>query len=179
MNLWHDVPAGEKDELNVIVEVPKGSQNKYELDKATSLIMLDRANYSAAAYPCEYGFIPQTLAEDGDAIDVLLLSSYPIPPGILVKARPVAYMEMIDSGEADPKIVAVPVDDKRFDHVQDLKDINPHTVRELKHFFETYKHLKGDSPEEHHVTVPSFKDRAEAEAAFERSRKMYEDSRKK
>ena len=99
MNLWHDVPLGDDapNEINVIIEIPKGSHNKYEIDKETGLIKLDRANYSAAAYPCEYAFAPQTYAEDGDAIDVLILSTFPIPPGILVKARPVAFMEMSES----------------------------------------------------------------------------------
>lgn len=161
--------------MNVIIEVPKGSSNKYELDKETGLIVLDRANYSAAAYPCEYGFVPRTLADDGDAIDVLLLSTYPVLPGILVRARPVAYMEMIDSGDADPKIIAVPAEDKRWDHVKDVGDINPHTLKELKHFFETYKHLKGETPTDYKVEIPSFKGKAEAEAAFEESVKRYKD----
>ncbi len=171
MNLWHDIPAGENfpEEINVIIEVPKGSQNKYELDKETGLIHLDRANYSAAAYPCEYGYVPQTLAEDGDAMDVLLLSSFPIPPGILVKMRPVAYMEMIDTGEADAKIIGVPVKDKRWEGVRDLSDINPHTLKEIQHFFETYKELKGDK-----VEIPGFKNKATAVQALKESLDLYQ-----
>lgn len=176
MNIY-DIDPGTKEEMNVIVEVPKGSSNKYELDKETGLIMLDRANYSAAAYPCEYGFVPRTLAEDGDAIDVLVLATYPLLPGVLVKARPVAYMEMIDTGEADPKIIAVPVHDKRWDDVQDLKDLNKHTLRELQHFFETYKHLKGEDAKKYEVTIPSFKGKAEAEAAFDKACKMYAETK--
>lgn len=170
MNIYHDIQPGSADEMNVIVEVPKGSQNKYEIDKATGLIALDRANYSAAAYPCEYGFVPQTLWDDGDAVDVLLLASFPIPPGILVKARPVALMKMIDSGDNDYKIIAVPVDDRRWDDVQNLSDINKHTLREIQHFFETYKVLKGKKAE---VVIEGFEDKAAAVAAFERSRKLY------
>jgi inorganic pyrophosphatase len=132
---------------------------------------LDRANYSAAAYPCEYGFVPQTLWDDGDALDVLLLASFPIPTGILVNARPVGLMEMIDSGEQDNKIIAVPVNDKRWDTVKDLSDINPHTLQELKHFFETYKTLKGKE-----VVVPGFKGAADARAAFARSVQLYKDT---
>ncbi|MGB4076594.1 MAG: inorganic diphosphatase [Minisyncoccia bacterium] len=162
----YDIDPGTKEEMNVIVEVPKGSSNKYEIDKDTGLIALDRANYSSAAYPCEYGFVPRTLADDGDAIDVLLLATYPVLPGILVKARPVGYMEMIDSGEADPKIIAVPVADKRWENVQDITDVNPHTLKELQHFFETYKHLKGKDQNQYVVTIPSFKGKAEAEEAF-------------
>ena len=169
----YDIDPGTKDEINVIVEVPKGSSNKYELDKETGLIVLDRANYSAASYPCEYGFVPRTLAEDGDALDVLVLATYPLLPGILVKARPVAYMEMIDTGEADPKVIAVPVNDKRWENVQDLEDINPHTLKELQHFFETYKHLKGKEANQYEVTIPSFKGKAEAIAAFDRACALY------
>jgi inorganic pyrophosphatase len=167
----YDISPGTKEEMSVIVEVPKGSSNKYELDKETGLIMLDRANYSAAAYPVEYGFVPRTLAEDGDALDVLVLATYPILPGVLVKVRPVAYMEMVDTGESDPKIIAVPVKDKRWDDVQDLADINKHTLKEIQHFFETYKHLKGKGNE---VTIPSFKGKAEAEVAFEKAIQAYE-----
>jgi inorganic pyrophosphatase len=174
MNILHDIEPGTKDEMNVIVEIPKGSQNKYEIDKETGLIALDRANYSAAAYPVEYGFIPRTLWDDGDAVDVLILATFPIPPGILVKARPVALMEMIDTGENDHKIIGVPVDDRRWDEVQDLGDINKHTLREIQHFFETYKSLKGKPAE---VVVNGFKGKREAQAAFERSRTMYEEKK--
>jgi len=103
MNLWHDIPLGENapDEINVIIEIPKGSPNKYEIDKTTGLIKLDRVNYSAAPYPFDYGFAPQTLWGDNDPLDVVVLTSYPLYPGILVAVRPVAVMEMIDNGESD------------------------------------------------------------------------------
>lgn len=170
MNLWHDVPLGNTspEEINIIVEIPKGSNNKYEIDKDTGLMALDRANYSAAAYPCEYAFVPQTYAEDGDAMDALLLSSFPISPGILVRSRVVAFMEMIDTGEIDPKVICVPVKDKRWENVKDLEDINPHTLKELKHFFETYKELKGDK-----VEVPGFKNKAAALEAIKKSADAY------
>jgi inorganic pyrophosphatase len=175
MDLYHDIPAGSKDEMNVIVEIPKGSSNKYEIDKATGLIALDRANYSAAPYPCEYGFVPQTLWDDGDALDVLILATFPVLPGILVRARPVGIMEMIDEGENDYKIIAVPVDDKRWDDVQDLTDINEHTLKELQHFFETYKELKGKG---NGVVINGFKGKEEAQKAFEKGGRMYADSKK-
>ena len=103
MNLWHDVTIGENvpEEFNCIIEIPKGSHNKYEIDKETGLIALDRANYNAAPYPFDYAFIPQTLWEDGDALDVVVLTTYPLNVGVLVKVRPVALMEMTDSGESD------------------------------------------------------------------------------
>ena len=101
MNLLHDLPAGSADAMNVIVEIPRGSKNKYEIDKETGLIKLDRVNHSAQAYPFDYGFVPQTLWDDGDALDVVLLTTEPLFPGLLLEARPVAIMHMIDGGEAD------------------------------------------------------------------------------
>ena len=144
MNLWHEVSKGENipNEINVIIEIPKNSPNKYEIDKETGLISLDRANYSSAPYPFDYGFVPQTLWEDNDPLDVVVLTTFPLHPGILVKSRPVAVMEMIDDGESDYKIIAVPVDDKRWDDTHDLADLNKHMVKEFVHFFETYKELK-------------------------------------
>ena len=174
MNLLHDIDPGTKDEMNVIIEIPKDSHNKYEIDKKTGLIKLDRANYSSAAYPFDYGFVPQTLWDDGDALDVIVLTTYPLNVGIVVPARPVAIMSMTDCGDMDDKIIAVPTEDKRWDDVQDLADINKHTLKEFAHFFETYKVLKGKPVS---VTIGGFKGRAEAEAAFERARKMYDDKK--
>src|SRR5690606_37931424 len=122
MNLLHDVPAGTADEMNVIIEIPRYSKKKYEIDKETGLIKLDRTMHTAQDYPFDYGFVPQTLFDDGDALDVVLLTTYPLAPGILVKVRPVAIMEMIDGGERDDKVVAVPVEDPRFEEVKDLAD---------------------------------------------------------
>src|SRR3990167_1852882 len=120
MNLLHDIDSGTKEAMNVIIEIQKDSHNKYEIDKATGLIKLDRANYSAAAYPFDYGFVPQTLWDDDDALDVILLTTYPLNVGILVVARPVGILNMTDSGDADDKVIAVPVDDKRWEDVQNL-----------------------------------------------------------
>lgn len=161
--------------MNVIIEIPKDSHNKYEIDKKTGLIKLDRANYSAAAYPFDYGFVPQTLWDDGDALDVVLLTTYPLNVGILVAARPVAILHMTDGGDADDKIIAVPTEDKRWDDVQDLPDINKHTLKELAHFFETYKNLNGKP--EARVVVGAFAGRAEARAAYLRARTMYDDTK--
>jgi inorganic pyrophosphatase len=145
MNYWHDIPIGKNvpEEFNCIIEIPKGSYNKYEIDKETGMIALDRANYSYAPYPFDYGFVPQTLWDDGDALDVLVLTTFPLNPGILVRVRPVAVMDMTDSGESDYKIIAVPVDDKRWEDIKDLSDLNKHSLKEFTHFFETYKQLKG------------------------------------
>jgi len=172
MNLWHDVPIGDNapEEINVIIEIPRGSNNKYEIDKATGLIKLDRTNYSSAAYPVDYGFAPQTLWDDADALDVIVLTTYPLQTGILVAVRPVAIMEMTDDGESDHKIISVPSEDKRWDDVKDLKDLNKHTLKEIQHFFETYKQLKGKANE---VKIHGFKGRADALAAVKRSIELY------
>ena len=170
MNLWHDIPAGEKDTLNVIIEIPKFSKNKYEIDKATGLIALDRVMHSAQDYPFDYGFVPQTYWHDDDALDVILLTTYPLSPGILVRARPVALLRMIDGGERDDKIIAVPSADPRWDTVKDKADINPHTLREIEHFFSTYKQVQHKE-----VSVSGVDGRAEAEAAFAESRALYAD----
>jgi len=168
MNLLHDIAPGTAEEMNVIVEIPKGSKNKYEIDKETGLIALDRVLHSAQDYPFDYGFVPQTLWDDGDALDVVLLTTYPLLPGILVRARPVAILPMIDGGESDAKVLAVPCDDPRFKEVQDLADVNKHTLKEIAHFFLTYKQIQ-----EKEVSLGAWEDKAAATAAFERSREMY------
>lgn len=174
MNLLHDVDAGAKEEMNVIIEIPKDSHNKYEIDKKSGLIKLDRANYSSAAYPFDYGFVPQTLWDDGDALDVVMLTTYPLNVGILVTARPVGILHMIDGGEADDKVIAVPVDDKRFDEVKDIKDVNPHQLKEFVHFFETYKQLKGKPVD---VKLNGYEGAPQAMEAFERARKLYQEKK--
>lgn len=152
----------------MIVEIPRGSKNKYEIDKATGLIKLDRAMRTAQDYPFDYGFAPMTLWEDGDALDVVVLTTYPLSPGILVNVRPVAVMRMVDGGEGDDKVIAVPVKDPRWDDVRDLADLNKHTLKEIQHFFETYKKI-----EDKEVVVRGFKNRKAAMAAVEKSVKLY------
>lgn len=174
MNLLHDIAPGTKEEINVIVEINRGSKNKYEIDKETGLIALDRVAHTAQDFPFDYGFIPQTLWDDGDAVDVILLTTYPLLPGILVRARPVALMNMVDSGEGDDKIIAVPTDDPRWKQVKDLKDINPHTLKEIEHFYSTYKKLQNKE-----VVVNGFQSKKAAEAAFARGQKLYKESKKK
>ncbi len=174
MNLLHDISPGSKEEMNVIVEINRGSKNKYEIDKETGLIALDRVAHTAQDFPFDYGFIPQTLWDDGDAVDVILLTTYPLLPGILVRSRPVALMGMIDSGEGDDKIIAVPTDDPRWKGVLDLKDINPHTLKEIEHFYSTYKKLQNKE-----VVVKGFKGKTAAQAAFARGQKLYQQTKKK
>ena len=172
MNLWHDIPLGENapEEFNVVVEIPRGSHNKYEIDKESGLIKLDRVNYSAAHYPCDYGFAPQTLWDDGDALDVIVLTTNPIPPGILVTVRPIALMKMTDDGESDDKVLAVPMEDIRFDDMKDLEDINKHTLKEIEHFYSTYKKLQNKV-----VEVKGFHGKREAIEAFRKGIKLYKE----
>lgn len=170
MNLLHDIVPGSKDKINVIIEINKGSKNKYEIDKETGLIALDRVAHTAQDFPFDYGFVPQTLWDDGDAVDVVLLTTYPLLPGILVRVRPVAVMSMIDTGESDDKIIAVPIDDPRWTEVKDLKDINPHTLKEIEHFYATYKKIQNKE-----VKVTGFKGKKDAEAVFSRGIKLYQE----
>ncbi len=174
MNLWHDIDPGTKEEMNVIIEIPKGSHNKYEIDKKTGIIKLDRVMHSAQDYPFDYGFIPQTLWDDGDALDVVLLTTHPLAIGILAPARPIGIMHMVDGGDADEKIIAVASGDPRYAEVKDIQDANQHVLKEITHFFATYKQIQKKE-----VAVGDFEGRSFAEAAYLRARKMYDDKNKK
>ncbi len=158
--------------MNVIIEIPKHSHNKYEIDKKTGLIKLDRVMHSAQDYPFDYGFVPQTLWDDGDALDVVVLTTYPLAPGILVEARPIGIMHMTDGGEADEKVIAVAAGDPRYEAVRDIKDANQHVLKEIAHFFATYKQIQKKE-----VMVGEFEGVEAAKDAFERARKLYGDSK--
>ncbi|MBU2103749.1 inorganic diphosphatase [Patescibacteria group bacterium] len=172
MNLLHDIAPGTKDEMNVIIEIPNGSRNKYEIDKETGMIALDRVLHTAQVYPFDYGFVPQTLWDDGDALDVVLLTTQPLLPGILVRARPVGILPMIDGGEKDEKVLAVPANDPRFADIKDLSDVNKHTLKEIKHFFETYKKIQNKE-----VSLGEWQDKSAAEAAFTRACELYSEKK--
>ncbi len=161
MNLLKDIAPGTAEEMNVIIEINKHSKNKYEIDKASGVIALDRVFHTSQDCPFDYGFVPQTLWEDGDALDIVLLTTYPLFPGVLVKSRPVGLIRMIDSGEPDAKILAVPVGDPRWEHVQDLADVNKHTLKEIEHYFLTYKQIQKKE-----VVINGFGDKQEAMDAF-------------
>lgn len=173
MNILHDIEPGKPEEINVIIEIPKGSKNKYEIDKKTGLISLDRVLHTAQDFPFDYGFIPQTLWHDGDPLDVVLLTTYPLFPGILVKARLVAVMGMLDSEEKDDKIIAVPADDPRWNDVKDLSDLNAHTLKEIEHFYSTYKKIQKKE-----VIVKDFGDKNKAKLVFEEGVEMYKKNKK-
>ena len=142
---WHSLPPGKHapEEVTVYVEIPSGSRNKYELDKDTGLLRLDRVLYSAVHYPGDYGFIPRTLAEDGDPCDVLVLLNEPTFPGCQIDARPIGVLRMLDRGEHDDKILAVPVHDPFYSEYFDIADIPQHYLKEVEHFFHIYKDLEG------------------------------------
>jgi len=171
MNYWHDITPGTKENINVIIEIPRGSKNKYEIDKATGLIALDRAMHTAQDYPFDYGFVPQTLWDDSDALDVIVLTTYPLLPGILVRVRPVGLLKMVDGGESDDKLITVPVDDPRWDRAHNIEDVNPHFLKEIEHFFITYKKLQDKE-----VEIAGFEGKENAEKAFERSISLYKEA---
>lgn len=169
MNLWHDVPRGAKEELTVIVEIPMGSRVKYELDKETGLIKYDRVLYSPMHYPANYGFVPQTLWDDGDPLDVLVLGQEALVPGCLVEVRPIGVLDMVDGGEGDAKVLAVPCADPRWKGTKDVGDLEPHVLEEIKHFFQVYKDLQKKK-----VEVGDWQGRAEAMLVVEKSFDLYD-----
>lgn len=170
IDLWHDISSGAKapEEINVIVEIPRGSQNKYEFDKDTKVIKLDRVLFSPMYYPGDYGLIPQTLGEDKDPLDALVLVTNPTYPGILIPSKPIGALSMIDNGEGDDKILCVPVNDVRLSQYTDVNEI-PEAVRnEMGHFFETYKQLEGKK-----VVVNGWKNASEAREIIQQAIARY------
>ncbi len=145
MNPWHAVSVGTQppELVHSVIEIAKGSKVKYELDKATGLLLVDRILHSSVHYPANYGFVPQTLCDDGDPLDILVLGQEPIQPLSVLVARPIGLMRMIDSGNEDPKIIAVHVHDPEFADYQDLKELPRHRLREIERFFLDYKTLEG------------------------------------
>jgi inorganic pyrophosphatase len=174
MNIINSIkPLNSDGNLNVIIEIPKGSLNKYELDKETGLIKLDRVSHTAQTFPFDYGFVPNTLWHDGDPLDVILMTTSPLFPGVLVEARPVAVMNMIDSGDSDAKVIAVPVGDPRFKNVIDIKDINEHFIKEAIHFYENYKKLQNKV-----VTIDGVDGLGRAQEVIKESIELYESKNK-
>lgn len=143
-NLYY-LPTGENapELVQAVIEVPLGSSNKYEYDPEFGIFRLDRVLYSPMHYPGDYGFIPSTLADDGDPVDVLVLVSRPTFPGAVLQVRPLAYLEMSDEKGRDQKVLAVPADDPRYDNNRSIDSISPHRLHEIEHFFNIYKELEG------------------------------------
>ncbi|AHJ95886.1 MULTISPECIES: inorganic diphosphatase [Hymenobacter] len=172
-NPWHDVERGEDAPkvVNAIIEIPKGSKGKYELDKESGLLKLDRVLFSAVHYPAAYGFIPQTYCDDKDPLDILVLCSVDIVPMCLVDAKVIGVMQMIDQDEEDDKIIAVAANDVSVNHFNDIADLPPHMLLEMQRFFEDYKAL-----EHKHVSVERFMGREDAYRIIEDSVKLYEET---
>ena len=159
MNPWHDLSLGDRvpDHFPAVIEVPKGSKNKYELDKASGMIRVDRVLFSSIHYPANYGFIPRTYCEDDDPLDVLVLGQEAVVPLTIMLAKPIGVMKMRDDGEADDKIIAVHANDPEFSHYNSISELPPHRIAELRNFFENYTVL-----ERREVVVDHFLDVADA-----------------
>jgi len=144
MNIWHDISEScvAPDNFTAVIEIPKGGKNKYEMDKATGLLRLDRVLYTATHYPANYGFIPRTYADDGDPLDVLVLCQESIVPMTLVQCRPIGVIMMVDGEEVDEKVVAVPLRDPAFSCYNDVSELPKHTTEEIENFFKVYKILE-------------------------------------
>ena len=145
MNIWHDISPKriKSDDFYAVIEISKGSKSKYELDKETGILKLDRVLYTSTHYPANYGFIPRTFGDDLDPLDVLVLCSEPLEPLTLVRCYPIGMISMIDSGRNDEKIIAIPVNDPTYNGYRDIKELPAHIFEEMRHFFTVYKNLEG------------------------------------
>ncbi len=170
MNIWHDIKEEriKKDDFISVIEITKGGKNKYELDKETGMLKLDRVLYTATHYPANYGFIPRTYAEDNDPLDVLVLCQEDIIPLTLVETYPIGVLIMIDSEQRDEKIIAVAKKDPFLNVYKDITEIPPHISSEIKHFFEVYKQL-----EQRETVVEEILGREEAEKIIQKSIEKY------
>ena len=173
---WHGVHYGENAPrtVNAIIEIPQGSRAKYEIDKPSGLLKLDRVIYSSFYYPSNYGFIPQTYGDDKDPLDILVLSSLSIQPLCLVEAKVIGVMQMIDGGDADDKIIAVAAHDPGINYYNNIEELPKHFFSELRHFFEEYKALENKS-----VVVEEFGDKTKALQIVEEAIRLYKETFKK
>jgi len=170
---WHHVSYGDKapKEVQAIIEISKGSKGKYELEKESGLLKLDRVLFSAVHYPANYGFIPRTYCEDGDPLDILVFCSIEIEPMCIVDAKVIGVMHMLDQGERDDKIIAVAANDMSVNHIDDVSQLPPHYEKEVRRFFEDYKKL-----EKKEVIVEEFSGKEKAYEVVAEAIKMYEDN---
>ncbi|EKF85987.1 inorganic diphosphatase [Methanobacterium formicicum] len=171
MNLWKDIPTGPSvpQVVYAVIEIPKGSRNKYEYDKDKEAFALDRVLYSPIHYPAEYGIIPKTLWDDGDPMDILVVMEQPTFPGCVIETRIIGVMKMIDGGESDDKILGVPVNDPKFKDVQDISDMPKPFLDEISHFFTEYKRLEKKTTE-----VLGWENAEKAFEALEHSMELYQ-----
>lgn len=172
-NPWHHVHFGDEspEVVNAIIEIPSGSKGKFELDKVTGLLKLDRVLFSAVHYPANYGFIPRTYCEDKDPLDILVITSIELPHLCQVDAKVVGVMRMIDQGEADDKIIAVAANDMSVNHIDNINELPIHTINQVQRFFEDYKKL-----EHKDVVVENFLPKGEAFRIIRESIQMYKDT---
>lgn len=170
MNIWHDIAADKirPEDFYAVIEITKGSKNKYELDKATGLMVLDRILYTSTHYPANYGFIPRTYAEDKDPLDVLVLCSEQINQQTLVRCYPIGVISVIDSGATDDKIIAIPFNDPMYNTYKNIDELPTHIYEEMRHFFSVYKSLEGKE-----TAVDEAKGRDEAIKIIEQSLENY------
>ncbi len=159
MNIWHDINIDriKPEEFICVIEITKGSKNKYELDKETGMLRLDRVLYTSTHYPANYGFIPRTYAEDNDPLDVLVLCQEGIAPLTITNCYPIGVIKMIDNGEIDEKIIAIPINDPSMTEYNDISELPSHLLNEIAHFFEVYKIL-----EDKHTAINEISNREEA-----------------
>ena len=172
LNLWHDLPVGAHppEQVTAVIEIPSGSRNKYELDKVSGMLKLDRVLFSAVHYPGDYGFIPRTLHEDNDPLDVLVLVKEQTFPGCMIDVRPIGVLRMLDRGEPDDKILAVPLQDPEWNTLNELDDLSKALRDEIRHFFSVYKDL-----EQKAVKVDGWYSRADAVGEIEEARRRYQE----
>lgn len=170
-----NVPLGAEapEKFNVIIEIPRGSSNKYEVDKETGMIKLDRVLYSSMYYPLDYGYLPQTHWHDGDPLDALVMTTHPLLPGVLVEVKPIGVLSMIDNGDKDEKIIAIAVGDPRMNEYKDINDLTEHLRKEITHFYEVYKDLQGKK-----VKVLSWGNAEEAKKVVLESIELYKNLKK-
>ncbi len=170
MNIWHDIDNDriKKNEFIACIEIPKGSKKKYELDKETGLIILDRILFTSTHYPANYGFIPRTYSQDKDPLDVLVLCDESFDPLVLVRCRPIGVVKMIDENECDEKIISVCINDPSMNCYNDISDLPIHLFEEIKHFFTVYKQLENKE-----TLVTEICDAKEAEAVIQQAIDAY------
>jgi len=169
-NIWHDIKPEriQEEDFMAVIEIPKGSKNKYELDKETGVLMLDRILHTSTHCPANYGFIPRTYGDDRDPLDVLVLCSEPIAPMTLVRCYPIGVIRMLDQGRLDDKIICIPFSDPTYNEYSDINELPKHVFEEMSHFFQVYKALEGKQ-----TAAGEVQDRAVAVEVIKKARNDY------